>query len=237
MDELSPPPLLEQLVEADHRLVRTVDALADAAYDEPSALPGWTRGHVVAHLALNAEALAAVLTGIAQGDVPPMYATQEQRDGDIAELASAAPEELRSRLMGSTTALVGAIGLVPEDRLDVLVERTRGSERTFPADAVTGMRLREVEIHHADLAAGYSRRDWPLPFAAFLVESMLDRAGREAPFAVAPTDLGDTWQGGASSTGPRVSGTAADLGWWLTGRGSGDGLRSTDGTLPRTETW
>ncbi|WP_309649823.1 maleylpyruvate isomerase family mycothiol-dependent enzyme [Nocardioides sp.] len=237
MDDTTGPTLLEQLTSADRRLVRTVDALPDEAYAEPSALPGWTRGHVVAHLALNGEALAAVLLGVAQGDVPPMYASQERRDADIAELGSAAPQELRARLLGGTTSLVDALGLVPGDRLGAVVERTRGSDRTFPVRAVTGMRLREVEIHHADLASGYTRADWPLDFAAFLVASLLDRPGVEASFAVAPTDLDRTWQAGARSAGPVVTGTIADLGWWLTGRGTGDGLTSSDGTLPRMETW
>ena len=45
------------LRDADHRLVRTVDGLSDEQLAAPSLLPGWTRAHVVAHLALNAEAL------------------------------------------------------------------------------------------------------------------------------------------------------------------------------------
>ena len=42
---------LELLPVADHSLVRTVDALSDSQYAEPSQLPGWSRAHVVAHLA------------------------------------------------------------------------------------------------------------------------------------------------------------------------------------------
>lgn len=237
MDDTTGPAPGEQLAEADQRLVRTVDSLPGAAYDEPSALPGWTRGHVVAHLALNAEALAAVLVGITRGAVPPMYPSSEQRDTDIAELAAAGPAELRARLMGSGAELVDAIARAPGDRLDILVERTRGSERTFPARDVAGMRLREVEIHHADLAAGYTRADWPLPFATYLLETMTARGGSDRPFTVEPTDAGDTWQAGDASTGPVVRGTTADLGWWLTGRGTGEGLTSSDGTLPRIEAW
>ncbi len=39
------------------------------------------------------------------------------------------------------------------------------------------------------------------------------------------------------SDGATVSGAAADLGWWLTGRGDGEGLTSDDGVLPRIEEW
>jgi maleylpyruvate isomerase len=60
-DDLDPQSAFELLPEATQRLVRTVDRLDDEALAAPSGLPGWTRGHVVAHLALNAEGMAAVL--------------------------------------------------------------------------------------------------------------------------------------------------------------------------------
>ena len=77
----------ELLHESTQRLVRTVDSLPDAAFAEPSGLPDWTRAHVIAHLALNAEGLAGALTGLVQGEPTPMYSSPEARDADIAELA------------------------------------------------------------------------------------------------------------------------------------------------------
>src|SRR4051794_11287560 len=75
------------LVDAAQRLVRTVDGLEDDDWSAPSLLPGWTRAHVVAHLALNAEALARALRGVvADGsdDGPrTMYDSDEQRQDDI----------------------------------------------------------------------------------------------------------------------------------------------------------
>jgi maleylpyruvate isomerase len=97
------------------------------------------------------------------------------------------------------------------------------------------MRLREVEIHHVDLDAGYSHRAWPAEFCALLLDAMVKRGGVGQPFRVAPTDLDGTWSFGEG--GPTVTGTGADLGWWLTGRGQGDGLTSDDGTLPGIEAW
>src|ERR687898_370646 len=88
---------LELLAAANQRLIRTVDGLDDATFATPSLLPEWTVGHVTAHLALNGEALAGALDGVATDTGTPMYASQEARDGDIAELGVASPAELRSR--------------------------------------------------------------------------------------------------------------------------------------------
>ena len=224
----------ELLHESTQRLVRTVDSLPDAAFAEPSGLPDWTRAHVIAHLALNAEGLAGALTGLVQGEPTPMYGSPESRDADIAELAGAEPAVLRSRLLGATTDFADAVAGVPDDAGGRPIERVPGG-LTFKAGAATGMRLREVEIHHADLAAGYSRADWSLAFAVLLLEAMAKRGAGSEPFSVRPTDVEGTWTFGEG--GPTVSGTAADAGWWLTGRGSGDGLTSDNGELPGIEAW
>ena len=226
-DVLRPDPDL--IARADRALVRTVDQLSDAQYGEDSQLPGWTRGHVVAHLALNAEGLGGALRGIATGVPTTMYASDQARDDDIAALAAEPPSTLRSRLYGAATALTDAIAALPADRLDVLVERTPGSDRTFAAGQVAAMRLREVEIHHADLGAGYTHADWPPEVAATFVFQLSGRGGA----TLVATDVGRTWKGDDDT--PTVSGTAAALAWWLSGRG-GETLTS-DGELPRIEAW
>ena len=93
------------------------------------------------------------------------------------------------------------------------------------------MRVREVEIHHADLDAGYAAADWPEGFRVVLLESMTKRP-YPAPFGVRPTDLDRTWRYGDGDGGPVVSGTSAALGWWLTGRGTGEGLTTDSGNSP-----
>ena len=222
------------IARADRALVRTVDALTDVQYAEASQLPGWTRGHVVAHLALNAEGLAGVLHGAHVGTPQPMYASPEARDSDIADLTAAGPAELRERLLASTTQLADALEAMHPDDWDGRFERTPGGP-DFALGNVPLMRVREVEIHHVDLDAGYSPADWPQDFCVILLESMTKRP-YPAPFSVRPTDLDRTWHYGESDGGPVVSGTSAALGWWLTGRG-GAGLTSDAGTLPEVEPW
>jgi maleylpyruvate isomerase len=236
MTEQNSAVAVEQLLhQATRRLIRTTDSLPDDDYATPSGLPDWTRGHVLAHLALNAEGLAAALAGIVEGERVPMYASQEERDADIADLGRARPPAIRDRLLAATTTLADALDAVPEDQCDAVVERVPGG-RTFTAGDVPGMRLSEVEIHHADLSSGYSRRDWPPAYAVLLLDGEAKkRLSAGLAFDAHATDLDRTWSFGES--GPTVSGTAADLGWWLTGRGTGEGLSSDSGALPQIGTW
>ena len=226
--------LLSLLEAATDRLLRTVHALPDEAFAEPSALPAWRRAHVVAHLALNGEALAAALAGVAVGQEVAMYPSQEARDAGIAELAATSPALLRSRLRTAVRGFSGALSLVPPDAMETVIHRLPGSARTFrPADAV-GMRLRETEIHHADLAASYAHTDWDRTFAEHLVATVTAR--ETAPFVVRATDTSQEWTT-AAGTGPVVSGTVADLGWWLTGRGGEDRLEVSGGPMPTIGKW
>ncbi|MDF1602676.1 maleylpyruvate isomerase family mycothiol-dependent enzyme [Nocardioides sp. YIM 152315] len=218
-----------ELPEATRRLVRTVDALPDPAYAEPSGLPGWTRAHVVAHLALNAEGLAGALTGVVEGRRVSMYRSQEDRDGDIESLATAAPAVLRSRLLGACTDLADAIDAVPDDEGETVVERVPGG-RTFRVGDVPWMRLGEVEIHHADLDAGYTHPQWPDAFVLHVLDSKHLRDPAAGAFSLQPTDLDRAWSAGTG--GPTVTGTASELAWWLTGRPA-PGLTCEGGALPR----
>ncbi len=225
------------LADADQALVRAVDGLDDAAYAEPSLLPGWTRAHVVAHLALNAEGLGGVLHGAHLGQPQPMYPSSERRDTDIAELAAVAPAELRERFLAGTALFSEAMAAMHEADWDGHFERTPGAPR-FSLTSVPLMRLREVEIHHADLDAGHTADDWPAGFRTVLLDSMTKRA-YPAPFAVRATDLDRTWHygDGGDDGAPVVSGTSSALGWWLTGRGAGEGLTTDSSTLPEVGSW
>ena len=229
------PDLADLLAAADQALVRTVDGLPDEAYAEPSLLPGWSRAHVVAHLTLNAEGLAGVLHGAHLGRPQSMYASPERRDSDIADLATAPPSELRERHLAGTALFSEAMAAMHEADWDGRFERTPGGPG-FALANVPLMRVREVEIHHADLAAGYAAADWPEAFRVVLLESMTKRP-YPAPFSVRPTDLDRTWHYGEGEGGPVVTGTSAAIGWWLTGRGTGEGVTSDTGSLPEVESW
>jgi maleylpyruvate isomerase len=238
--------VLGMLGDASARVIRSVDALDDDGWRSPSLLPGWTRAHVVAHLALNAEGIARALRGVvaddsgeAPGEPRTMYDSDEKRDSDIAELAAADPAEIRDRLLAGVTPLQDAVDAVPDDRWDARVERTPGGP-PIRAAAFPGMRLREVEIHHIDLDLGYTTSDWDQAFAEHLLDAMAKRVDPGTPFELRPLDSTRTWVVGPGESEypvPVVTGPAADLGWWLTGRSAPTSLSCSHGELPAIEGW
>lgn len=234
---MADPRHADHLTEADQRLVRSVDGLSGEEWHAPSLLPGWTRAHVVAHLALNGEALADVLRGVTEDSPVPMYDTQDQRDADIEELTGAPHSEIRERLLASTSLFADAVAAVPEDGWAGRFERTTGGP-TLPVDAVPLMRLREVEIHHADLALGYSPDDWSSGFAEVVVTGMVKRLDPAEGFRVAPLDSDRSWEvGDAGEDSPVVTGPVAHLAWWLTGRTPSELVSCSRGELPQVGGW
>lgn len=230
---------LETIHDATGRLVRTVEALRDGDWQQPSLLPDWTRGHVVAHLALNAEALTSILDGLSRGTPVAMYRSNELRDQEIGELVEEGPAVIRDRLLASGPAFLEAVEHASADSWEETALRTPTGP-PFPVAAIPAMRLREVEIHHADLDAGYVRRDWPAEFVVELLDEVTVDQARWGPFRIEATDLGASWLVGGRVTDsgvPVVTGRGADLGWWLTGRGHGDGLHVDAVELPRIGPW
>src|ERR1700712_505507 len=216
-------------------LIRTVDALGAEELAAPSLLPGWTRAHVVAHLALNGTALAGVMDAILREEPVAMYEADEQRDTDIEELAGAAQADLFDRLLAATTLFREAVEAMDEKAWTGTFSRTPGTA-PVPAATIPQMRRREIEIHHADLGAVYAREDWPQDFVLELLDVVCVDQASAGPFTAHASDLDRAWEVGGPG-GPTVTGTGADLGWWLCGRGEGGGLSSDAGPLPRLGPW
>lgn len=225
-------PCLDDVLDATGRYLAALTELDDDAFRTPSLLPGWTRGHVVTHLARNADALAHGLRGAAAGEVAVLYSSQEERDADIEAGAPRGAEVLRADAEASAERWAAAARALPASRLDAPVRRTPGAELS-PVRRVGALRRREVEIHHADLGIGYTAAQWPGDLVDVLIAERLgDLAAGGSPLVL---DLSD--RGRRGEEGPTVSGTAADAVWWLLGRGSGEGLACSDRQLPEIGKW
>ena len=226
---------LSGLEESSNALTRTVDTFGPDDYAAPSLLPDWTRAHVIAHLALAGLALAGVVDGLVHGRTVAMYESDEQRAADIEELARSAPSVLRERHLQAVTAFAEAVERMDDDHWSGEIHRLPGGP-VWPIVTVVPTRRREVEVHHADLGATYTHADWPADFVVELLDSLIVDHAESGPFVVRATDLGRDWTVGEGA-GVTVMGSGADLGWWLTGRGRGEGLSTDAGSLPQLGPW
>ena len=227
MDEASHS--LDRLAAASERLLATATALSDAQAREPSLLPGWTRGHVLTHIARNADGMVNLLSWARTGTETPMYASAESRNADIEAGAGRRAADLAADLRESAARFAAAAAVMPGDAWTARVRALRGPG--FPALGVLDRRLSEVEIHHVDLDAGYAPGDWPADFVADALPRVADSfTGRDdAPSCLAWADGAPHGYriGPAGSASPPVvvHGRPAELLAWLLGRDSGAGLR------------
>lgn len=231
---IDPLGLADDLDQATGRLVASAASLDDSAVAGASALPGWSRGHVLTHLARNADAAVNLLTWARTGVVTPQYASHEQRAADIEAGAPRSAAEQLADLTAACERLAAAVAAMPAAAWAIEVRWTSG--RQAPAARVVWSRLREVEIHHVDLAVGYSAADWPEAFTLrMLRESVRDFGSRpDGPRAVLRTpEVGHDLVLGENAATPIISGAAWAVVAWLIGRGSGAEL-SVDppGPLP-----
>lgn len=183
-------------------------ALANAALDPqlPSLLPGWTVGHVLTHLARNADALRGMIEGASIGEKRLMYPSADARAEAIEAGASRPSDVLVDDVRQAAWALESSWArLSPEAWAGHGVTRAG----LTPVALFPRMRWREVEVHHADIGmATFRPEHWSAAYVAMDL----------------PRRLAD-WEGDGHVL-PAVVAAAAP--WlqlaWLLGRDAGAGF-------------
>jgi maleylpyruvate isomerase len=228
-------PEFAETILATTRYLAAIEPLTDDEMRAPTALPGWTRGHVVTHLSRHADALAGVLKAAVAGEVGSMYDSQERRSADIQAGAHRPAAELIEDAAASWGRLLQA-----DNELDVVhlagsFTRTPGTD-PLPLRDIGRMRRTEVEIHHADLLLDYRPTQWPADFSRGLISRRQAELADGPSMVLAATDVEGLWKFGPGQ-GPEIRGALGDLAWWLVGRGGGPGLVSSTGALPHLDRW
>ena len=168
-------------------LCRTAIAgLGEASYGAPSQLGGWTRKHLVAHLAANAEAIGRLVSWARTGEENRMYSSPEQRNADIEAGAKLPGEQLTAWFEQSARELTAAMAALPDEAWQATVVTAQG--RAVAATETPWMRSREVMVHAVDLAAGLTFADLPGDFLAALREDITSKRGAENVPAVRGSD-------------------------------------------------
>jgi maleylpyruvate isomerase len=222
---------LRARVTAATALMRTsAGQISDRQAREPSLLPGWSRGHLLTHLARNADSLQNLLTWARTGVSTPQYSSPEERSEGIERGAGRPAAELLADLEESAAALDAAAASLP-------AEAWAAHVAWHAAWYTLWRRLTEVEIHHVDLDLGYSPADWPEAFATYSLEQIAGHfadarspavvlRASDAPVVVA---IGPP----ADQPATTVTGQVRALLAWLTGRSTGTELSAEPaGPLP-----
>ncbi|MEU9060146.1 maleylpyruvate isomerase family mycothiol-dependent enzyme [Streptomyces sp. NPDC048430] len=237
-EEDSPAELLPLLRTCADRLLLSAATLSDEDVRAPSLLPGWTRAHVLTHLARSADSRTRLLTSARTGTDLPQYANDEQRAREIEEGAGRPAGALLDDMDAALRRFLSAADDQPQDAWDVPVRWLEAGLR--PVRGVVGSMLREVEVHHTDLATGHRPAHWPAFFTARELETTTAklRTTPDAPPMVLCADEDQVLRVFGDGPGPRVNGPAAELLGWLTGRTDGHALTvEPQGPLPALPAW
>ena len=218
------------LAAADRRLLGDTISVEDAAWREPSQLPGWSRAHVATHLARHAEAFGRLANWAHTGHPQQMY--PGDRNADIDAGAGRSGLEIQTDLDTATGRLAEEFDAVAEaGAWEHSVTLRDGRE--VRAGQLPAGRLTEVIIHHLDLGIGLSideveppAAEAALAWCAFRLASRSDFPRLRITTSTGSTyDFGPQHQPEVSS----ISGPANRLLGWISRRSGPDGL---SGQLP-----
>lgn len=142
---------IASMLGSEHALRDAVRERVDVDATSASRLPDWSIGHVMTHIARNADSMVSMLDG-----APQYPHGREGRNADIEAGATRSWSELVDDVVATSEALELRISRHPDWSGTV---QTIGGER--PAAMVPIMRQREVEVHRVDLGFGHEFADMP----------------------------------------------------------------------------
>jgi maleylpyruvate isomerase len=173
---------------AHRRLLTLIEEVDDTRAAAPSRLPGWTVGHVLTHLARNADSHVHAFDGAGRGEVWPRYpGGDDQRDRDIEAGAARAAGELRADVAAALERLEHAWETATPTAWS---GECRGSDSVQLIADLPFLRRREVECHSVDLDLGYVPGAWPVDYCAQELRRAAEVLGPLPP-AIAARSLPD----------------------------------------------
>ncbi len=228
---------VDRVTTSTQALEHTIASLTDDQARGPSLLPDWTRGHVLSHVARNADGLVNLVTSAGTGVKTPMYRSRDERNAAIEAQSGRSAEELRVDVHESHERLLAAFAGLDADAWQADVS-WGPRDRVVVASRLPFMRRVEVEVHHLDLDLDYTPAHWPEDFVEALLTDVAEESSArdDMPGCVlVGNDDEGRWVVGAG--GPEISGPPPALLSWLIGRTDGIGLHSESGSLPARADW
>ncbi|GAA1498560.1 maleylpyruvate isomerase family mycothiol-dependent enzyme [Paeniglutamicibacter kerguelensis] len=237
MSELTQTELTHKVLSALSTLRQMVRTMDPAAAAEPSALPGWKRTQLLAHIDGFSRAATRQLDTAGAERPFEMYDGGMDRRHEAIELtALMRPDALLARTADALDALEASIrGISPAEWSLPTGFRDGGSvEDLFYAI------WRELVIHTSDLALANSVADWDPDFCAHLFDALEGRVPDSRRYILQPHGAQRIVLG-TGDDATVLSGTAFDLAAWLAGREPLGPIQATAGAdgaaLPELLPW
>ncbi|MFI1294243.1 maleylpyruvate isomerase N-terminal domain-containing protein [Streptomyces sp. NPDC020792] len=174
-----PAIILDQINAATEHLIKTASRFTDADVRAPSLLPAWSRGHVLTHLARNADGGRNLLIWARTGVETPEYPSLAARDEQIEAGAGRSAAELVADLRDTAAEFATEYRKMPPEAWIRRVRWTRGQE--LAAMRAADSRLCEVLTHHVDLDADYTPAQWPTDFVSTTRSRPVSHHGEPGP--------------------------------------------------------
>lgn len=222
---------LSRLGRETDMLMATVESLSADEMTAPSLCEGWTRAHVIAHLASNGRALVRLINWALTGEEQQLYASKEARAQEISDLAALPREELLGRLGESAQYFAEQA-----QRLggDLAVEEVHLHGKQIPATSIVALRIAEVVVHHHDLGTAWTIEEADPDSVLNAIEAAVrTMRAKGAPGMTLVTEERDEWVVGDGAL--RVSSDREGLLEWLA-RGVTENVEA-DGPLPALPSW
>jgi len=153
-------------VSAAQRLLdERIRDLSDGVIHKPSLLPGWSVGHVLTHVARNADShirrADAAVAGVIVDQYPGGY---EGRTAAIDAGASRPASDIVDDVQRSAAALERKWAEMPDDAWSAVSRDVSGRERQLRE--LPARRWQEIEVHLVDLKVGVTHEDWSEEFVS-----------------------------------------------------------------------
>lgn len=218
-------PAPDVLLAAIHKAAADVTADAGKLRDEdikaPSALAGWSKGHVLAHIAGISNAMARQLEYAARGDTIELYdGGMDGRNRAIEMAAGHDAATQRSDLPAALDRVLHAFDALPGVK-DSAANRTGWWAPIAYRGGVVldgGLALwRELVIHNSDLGTGRGPETWSREFCNHLFDFLSARVPDTMRLVLQPLGLQPVTIGSGEKS-IVVSGMVTDIAAWLAGR-------------------